>query len=65
MTGIENSIPADVGNINGLHILHQVVVSGRAEDGGTPHLELLHLVTEAEVQHPVLGGLAEPALVQH
>ena len=64
LTGVKNSIPADVGNIDGLNILHQVSLGGGGHDVGAPDLELLHLATEAEVQQPVLGRLSEPALVQ-
>ena len=61
---VKYSIPADVGNIDGINILHQVSLGGWGHDGSAPDLELLHLATEPQLQQPVLGGFGEPALVQ-
>ena len=64
LAGVKYSIPADVGNIDGINILHQVSLGGGGHDGGAPDLELLHLAAEPQLQQPVLGGFGEPALVQ-
>ena len=49
LAGVQYSIPADIGDIDGLHVLDQVALGWRGHDGGAPDLELLHLAAEAQL----------------
>ena len=57
LAGVKYSIPTDVGNIDGLDILHQVPLAGGGHDGGAPDLELLHLATEPQLQQPAASPM--------